>query len=105
MKSNITLIPVKKAEVSLHETSHYLRRKKQRKFDSSILGKVVPRLCNMKVGQLAKFSDGNVAVIVRRLSSDKARLITGYKLGQEITYREQVLSNYSDMSVRMSQVA
>jgi hypothetical protein len=98
-------VPVKQAEVALHESFHYIKRKRQRKFDSSILGKVVPRLCNMKVGQLAKFSDGNVAVIVRRLSSTQARLITGYYVGQNITMRERLLSNYTTMSVRMSQAA
>lgn len=98
-------IPVKQAEVALHESFHYMKRKKERKFDSSILGKVVPRLCNMKVGQLAKFSDGKVAVIVRRLSSSEARLITGYRVGQNITTRERLLSNHTTMSVRMSQAA
>lgn len=98
-------IPVKKAEVALYETNHYIRRKKERKFESSILGRVIPRLCNLKVGQMAKFSDGAVTVICCRTSSLGAVLVTGYKKGQILSRREQMMSNYSTMSVRMSEGA
>lgn len=81
-------INIKRAEVLLFETTHYIERKIERGFDSSILGRVVPRLCNMKVGQTAKFFDGLVTVICCRTTSSEAVLITGYKEGQIISSQE-----------------
>ena len=88
MNTDTTLISLKRAEVLLHETTHYIERKVERKFDSSILGRVVPRLCNLKIGQVAKFTDGEVVVICSRTTSSDAVLITGYKKGQAISEEE-----------------
>lgn len=95
MINTTVLIPVKQAEVALIETYHYRRRQEQRKFETSILGKVVPLLGNIKVGQLAKFTDGKVAVICRRISAFEARLITGYNIKQALTQREYRLIEHA----------
>lgn len=83
------MVNVPRAEVLLFETRHYNKRKEERKFDSSILGKVVPRLCNLRIGQVAKYSDGAVSVICKRISATGAVLITGYKVGQKLTPYEE----------------
>lgn len=91
------LIKVARSEVDIYESKHFLDRKKERKFPITILGRAGLRVANQKIGEVRKYTDGHVTVVIKRLSAESSLLLTGYKNGDSLThYENNVLSRKID---------
>lgn len=88
--SAIVIVPT--CEVEIFPTKHFKARIEERMFPITILGRAGLRVGSQKIGEIRKYTDGKTSVIIKRLSSSVAILLTGYKVDDRLSSYEERIS-------------
>ncbi len=86
------IVTVPQCEVEIFPTKHFKERINERMFPITILGRAGLRVGSQKIGEIRKYTDGKTSVVIKRLSSSVAILLTGYKVDDRLSSYEERIS-------------